>query len=651
MPHRKKIRTFVCYWPMDSPYIDHTNSNLRFSLLFKITTFRIMNYHRLRNRIVLTVAIMGGALGAVALDLPTRTVNGSVCYYYEVQPKETVYNLTRRFGLTKAQIIQYNPTVADGLRAGQTLYFPKDEVDRIAGQSMPSAPAPTTSAPRPSANSHLVKKGETIYGISRQYAISEDELIAANPSIEKNGLKYGSILIIPDKNQTSTEISTTEIAATQPVIRHTAPTADSGYTTPMMTDNQTVSVTDLGTVATGYVEAPAQTAPQVYIDDSSATTPAPTVEVEDNTLTTPFEALKPDALPDTLRLTIMLPFMLEASHPDKQAQLYTEFYRGLLMAADSLRSHGKPMVISAYDTAGSIDTVNSILEKEELAKSTVIIAPDDDMQLGRITSFASENGAKVFNTFAVKSTLYTTNPAMMQANIPHSDMYDTAVAGLLNEYPDYTPVLLLPTDGKTDKTEFQSRLRSKAADQGRQVIDVHYTSMLKNSDLESLTPGQKYLFVPSSGTQTEFARIISTLKDYKEHLDDYNGARLFGYPEWITFRGDALENMRFMNTTIYSRFFNDDTSLRSKDFSADYAAWYGTPMMNAIPVQGILGFDTGMYLIRTLNSADSFSSTSTYSGIQSDYRFTPDTKNAGLVNSALFLVNFRPSGITERISL
>ena len=162
MPHRKKIRTFVCYWPMDSPYIDHTNSNLRFSLRFKITTFRIMNYHRLRNRIVLTVAIMGGALGAVALDLPTRTVNGSVCYYYEVQPKETVYNLTRRFGLTKAQIIQYNPTVADGLRAGQTLYFPKDEVDRIAGQSMPSAPAPTTSAPRPSVNSHLVKKYERI---------------------------------------------------------------------------------------------------------------------------------------------------------------------------------------------------------------------------------------------------------------------------------------------------------------------------------------------------------------------------------------------------------------------------------------------------------------------------------------------------------
>ena len=46
-------------------------------------------------------------------------------------------------------------------------------------------------------------------------------------------------------------------------------------------------------------------------------------QVEDPTLLTPSEATMPDieSQPDTLRMTVMLPFMLSAQQPDKQAQL------------------------------------------------------------------------------------------------------------------------------------------------------------------------------------------------------------------------------------------------------------------------------------------------------------------------------------------
>ena len=612
-----------------------------------------MNQHSFRNRIALTAAILGAALGATALDLPTRTVNGNVCYYYEVQPKETVYNLARRFGLTKAQIIQYNPSVADGLRAGQTLYFPKNEVDNLPESSKDTptshgAPVVMQSSP----SSHLVKKGETIYGISRQYNISEADLIAANPRLESTGLKYGSVLTIPTKKNSEGAVDHSDATPDM------AP-AVSDYRTPVATAYETPTLPT--TPESNEVPTPSGiTSSEVYIENSTIdnttipATAATTPQVEDSTILAPLETqvLATDAKQDTVRLTVMLPFMLSTQHPDKQAQLYTEFYRGLLMAADSLRSHGRPLIISAYDTTADIDSVNSILSDPNVRRSDVIIAPDDDLQLGRIASVASDNGIKVFNIFAVKSTLYHNNGSMMQANIPHSAMYDTAVDGLLKEYPGYVPVLLVPQEnGKTDKIEFQARLRAKADAEGRNVVEIPYHGVLKQSDLATLVPGTNYIFIPSSGTQTEFSRIIGAVKAYKEGLEDYNGGRLFGYPEWITFRGDALDNMRFMNTTIYSRFYNDDSSLRSKDFMAEYIRWFGGPTMNAIPVQGILGFDTGMYLIRALNDNDAFPSSASYSGIQSDYRFEKDGSNAGLVNKALYLVNFRPSGITEKISL
>ena len=73
--------------------------------------------------------------------------------------------------------------------------------------------------------------------------------------------------------------------------------------------------------------------------------------------------------------------------------------------------------------------------------------------------------------------------------------------------------------------------------------------------------------------------------------------------------------------------------------------------MNAIPVKRIISFDDGMYLIRSLNNSEPVTGTMPYSGIQSDFRFASDGSNAGAVNKALYLVNFRPSGITEKISL
>lgn len=568
-----------------------------------------MNHHSFRIRLLLAAAmLLGTTFSSTALDLPVRNVNGTECYYYEVQPKETIYALGRRFGLTKAQIIQYNPTVADGLRAGQTLYFPKQEIDNLPDARITAAAAaPTAERPEAqtaTATSHLVKKGETIYGISRQYGITVDQLIAANPQLGTSGLKSGTVIAIPDKDAPAPE--PTPEPAPEP-----AP-------------------------------APMPTLPPTVADTAAVDTPAaPTLP----------EAVVADT--DTLRLTIMLPFMLSAQNPDKQTLLYTEFYRGLLLAADSLRHYSKPLVIAAYDTADDMATVDSLLALPEVGRSSVIVAPDDDRQLARIASFASVNGIRVFNLFAVKSTLYRNHAAMMQANIPHYAMYDTAVEGLLREYPDYTPVLLIPQEGgKTDKAEFQSRLRARAEAQSRSIVEVVYQGALPKASLDSLARGGKYMFVPPSGTQTEFARIIDAVKEYKAGLDDYNGARLFGYPEWITFRGEALDNMRFMNTTIYSRFYNDEDSPRSKALADAYSRWYGVAMLNALPVQGILGFDTGMYLIGALNAdGDDFPTDHVYRGIQSDYRFAPDDDSAGLANHALYLVNFRPSGITEKISL
>ncbi|MCM1021198.1 MAG: LysM peptidoglycan-binding domain-containing protein [Muribaculum sp.] len=568
---------------------------------------------------------------AYAIELPVTRVGNSECYYYKVKPKETIFSICQQLGISRSDLVKFNPVVSDGLRAGQTLYFPVDKLKNAkpqqqseerqqqANQSPVAVASPAATTAVSKARTHLVEKGETIYGITHQYGITEEQLFELNPTVAQFGLKQGAILTLPDENNQQEAQPTATRQPVKPAV--VEPTKTSVAASPF--ERTAVATTQ---------------------------TVAETPELSDNEVPTDVATTM---TVDSLHVAVMLPFMLTEETPTKQAQLYTEFYRGFLMAADSLRTYGLPLHISAHDTYAAGNSLDSLLLDDNVKKADLIIAPDNEAQLETLAKFGKNNSINILNIFAVKNSSYLNNEAILQANIPHSMMYQRAVEELLNTFPDYQPVFLIPSDGKTDKMEFISELRENMNRNGKTFVEINYEGMLNHSDLAALDSASRYIFIPASGSQTEFSKIIGALKAYKESLNDYSLVQLFGYPEWITFRKESLDNMHFMNATIYSRFFNDSDSNSSRQFYVDYNRWFGTKPMNAIPVQGILGFDTGLYIIRALN--DNATSDADfelmYEGIQNNYHFTKPEGTAGKINDSLYFINFRPSGIIDRRSI
>lgn len=575
-----------------------------------------MNCRKYTLKFLAGLLMLGVPVLSSAIDLPIKKIDGKDFYYYEVKQKETVFGLCRKLNLTKAEIVKYNPSVADGLRAGSVLYFPVEVLDAmdsatvtVADVNREESAAQQTDdrkIPVSRASSHHVKKGETVYGICRHYGISEEDLVALNPSLKSGSLKQGTILLLPDAGQA---VGDNDMA---------------------MSDDADDDVTVV--------------APPVVVEAGEVNFDEGADDGQDALIN------DDDEESDTLRVSVMLPFMLAQEHPDKQAQFYTEFYKGFLMAVDSLRNDSRPLVVDVFDTSDNIDSVYAILQRPELKKSDLIVAPDGDDQLGAIASFGKNNGISVMNIFAVRNTGYTTNPYILQANIPHSDMYDSAVDGVLESFPEHTLVFLTSLDGKTDKREFVERMKAKAESAGHPFVEISYHGYLKGTDLERLSPDTEYLFIPASGAHSEFNHIAGTLRTFKESRDDYNKAILFGYPEWITFPAESIESMHFMNATIYSRFYNDASSSRTKNFAANFEKWYGTPLMNAIPVQGILGFDSGFFIVKALNDNVEHDRDFDYDydGIQSGFRFDSPEGSSGKVNDLLYFINFRPSGIVDK---
>ena len=597
-----------------------------------------MNFSRFTIAAILMGAASVFALHAAVKDLPVKTVNGRLYHYYEVPAKETVYSLCYKLDISKDEMIRHNPSVADGLRAGMTLFFPVEESAETAVQ--PSA-APGRVV------SHHVQKGETIFGIAHKYGVNTEAVIEQNPVL-KNGLKAGQTIQITVPG-TVVEPKVAESAPAQPA--PVQPAGVKGYIVKKKETFYSIAVANGLSVAAleaanpgvtslkeGQVlNIPGREVPAQTVADASA---APTGDKSVAEATA--DSVTVAAADKSVSLAVMLPFMLNEESPSKNACRYTEFYKGLLLAVDSLRNNGTPIHVTAYDTEGSVLKVREALTDSTFRRHNAIIAPDNSAQMAILAEYGKNNNVKVVNTFIVRDDSYLTNPDMVQANLPSQLMYRKAIDALMERFENATPVFLNIKGTTGDKTDFVGELRKSLDAKGKTYMEVEADGRLTVADLKPLPADGNYVFVPATGRQADLNKLMPGIIEWRDQAVTPT-VQLFGYPEWTTFRGETLENMHNLNTTVYSRFYTDEESARTKDIDARYKQWYGARMENAVPRLGLLGFDTGMFVIPyMLNGGDK------YDGVQNGYYLVRSGENGGAYNDALYFVTFRPGNVTDK---
>lgn len=611
--------------------------------------------------IISAVILYGSTLGAIKAsvnDLPIRVVNGQSYHYYEVASKETVYSICHRLGVSKEELIKFNPAVADGLRAGTVLFFPVEE-------NQAPAPAGTDMTQGVSIITHNVEKGQTIYGIAQQYGISTDALMEQNPII-RDGLKAGQTLhiTVPAKGGAVSAVTTSASAASAK--QAVTATADTGYVVKkketfysianahgisvaqleaanpgieVLREGQVLTIPGTGVAQTATV---AEETTPVTVTTTELPENATTISVDDLAAASGVSELQQ---PSELSVAIVLPFMLEEETPSKSAQRYTEFYKGFLLAVDSLRNNGVPVRISVYDTEGSTDKVNEIIMNPELKNHGLIIAPDNAEQMAMLGEFGRVNGIKVLNGFIVRDETYRTNPAVMQGNIPSAMMLDKGVDAMIARMTYTVPVFITLADGTNDKTEFTDALKKRLDSNGVEYKTISVDGKLTPNDLKVLDTSGNYTFIPSTGRQSDVNRLLPGLIEWRDEAV-MPSIKVIGYPEWITFRGETLGNMHNLNTHVYSRFFDDESNARTKQVDGKFKDWYGTGMENAVPRQGLLGFDTGMFVLNYLKNSDK-----KYDGVQNGFDFSVPEGASGDCNTLLYVINFRPGGFVDKTAL
>lgn len=111
----------------------------------------------------------------------TKTATES--FSHKVQPKETLFGIATKYGISIEDIIAQNPDVKEGLNEGDILNLKKKSEKTIVEINDKT-------------KLYTVKPKQTLYSLVKELKVSKEELFKLNPELEE-GLKEGMILKLP----------------------------------------------------------------------------------------------------------------------------------------------------------------------------------------------------------------------------------------------------------------------------------------------------------------------------------------------------------------------------------------------------------------------------------------------------------------------
>ena len=134
--------------------------------------------------------------------------------FHTIQPGETLYQLTVKYKVSAKDICAANPGLsASNFKIGQVIVIPAGSPTTETAQASSEQPA-TNKKEQSWKEMHKVERKETIFSISQEYGITQEELIAANPELRTQKLKKGMFLFIPyPKAETQAETPVTPATA------------------------------------------------------------------------------------------------------------------------------------------------------------------------------------------------------------------------------------------------------------------------------------------------------------------------------------------------------------------------------------------------------------------------------------------------------
>ena len=510
--------------------------------------------------------------------------------FHTIQSGETLYKLSVKYGVSVERICQANPGLsAKNFRVDQVIAIPpKAKSEQVSAEmvdQLPFSPAKVEKKDeslKPNCRDmHRVERKETVYSICKQYGITEEELLAANPEIKNKKLKKGKFLCIPYPKETANTTT-----PTQPQTNLDATLTDAQLFDKNKKKNEKIS---------------------------------------------------------TIKAAVVLPFNTDGTGTRDEQVRMVEYYEGFLMAMDSLKKQGISIDLYTYDSGKTASSVNKILNKAEMKNMDIIFGPAHTEQVKPMAEFAQKHNSRLVIPFSSKGDDVFGNPAVYQINTPQSYLYSEVYEHYLRKFPNAHVIFLDAATGHTDKDDFVKGLKEELKNRQITFKELRGENINPESMKLAVDSLRENVIIPTSGKNVVLTKILPQLIVTSREHPNYD-MKLFGYPEWQTYTDDHLASFFELNTYFYSSFYTNNLFPAAIQFTNAYRKWFSKDMANTFPKYGMLGFDTAYFFLKGLNDYGSNFEDQVkqmqVTPIQTGFKFDRVNNWGGFINRKVFFVNF-----------
>ena len=570
-------------------------------------------------------------VNAQPLPYPTDTIKGKIFYRYPVQKGEGLYRISKNFSVSQEDIVKYNPELQNsGLKLGQTILIP--------------AVLPVDSSQYVV---HELQPKETLYGISRLYGVKIAQIQELNPETSKT-MRIGERLLIPktDKAETAAQQITSPTQADQSATSQQNTLKD---TSASVKDAKT----DIENTAV-YVAAPDSAAQQQVlqhikqlVEESFAakdSTKKDSLTLEHN-LTLPADTLSADSLlalsdsvyadtielPAPLNIAVFLPLMTNAPKRDASVERFMEFYEGLLLAVNRQQAEEQHFLIRTYDTDKTESRILSILADSALQDVDLIIGPAYPAQVSLVSEFSKQYNIPMIVPFTSRITDIYSNPWLLQFN-PTEQIEAQSVATRLKQYEDDIRCIAF-NDDNLPLSDKSKALREEIRQQDISLNTAPVNLLLTDSASYLFDSDRLNVVLLQSDKYSVVQNAIS-------HLERLQGRyRICLVSEY------AWQKEKIALKQIYTDLFDEGKLLSGENlyYKMTRKIYFPEAPKNDSPRYDLLGYDLMTWAANMLAQTpeslpEKIAATGEYVGLQSALRFEKVSEEGGWMNYGIKVI-------------
>ena len=408
-----------------------------------------------------------------------QTIDGEEYYLHAVLQGQTLYSIARAYGVEQEVIFEENPDIRDGLRYDQIIRIPVEESDVTREEEDPGVKTGMVS-PDPDSEfvEHEVKPQETLYGLSRQYGITIEEILFYNPQA-REGLKVAQVLKIPvqpepgvDKDYRLYTVSpgetkfaiSREFDLTVEALDEMNPEIEEG-----LRAGQQIRVPFKEEVGEKTEPEPSGRfiflPPDMHDDEPDVVDDyCYEPDVEDHydvallvplyleEVVMPFDYL---ALPYDFRVTLpdaqmigLLGDQMNLFEPEEDLSVdyksfsFLSYYHGVLLALDSIRQRGGDITLHVHDVCRDMDKARAVTARDDFEEMDLIIGPFYRQSLQYVAAEADTHDIPVVSPLLPDQQQLSGYPGLFNAT-PSLDAMLQEVAGYVSQnYPKQNIIIV-----------------------------------------------------------------------------------------------------------------------------------------------------------------------------------------------------------------